>query len=291
MQEHASISAHLNAPSDSTTDVLAAITAVRTGTPLVQCLTNAVVSNITANALLAAGATPAMCDTPAESYDFARIATGVLVNGGTPSAEQYEGMRRAIAGANDAGTPWVLDPLAAGALTARTDFYREVVQLSPAVIRGNASEIGVLAGSSTGGRGVDATDKAEDVLAAARALSKQNGATVAISGEVDYVVTGDRVTAVEGGHPTMAQVIGTGCFLGALVAAYAGAAQAEGLERHDAVVAAHAHTAAAGSVAGGLYPAKPGSFALAWLDALAELSAEHILERVSLRELKAGGQA
>lgn len=291
MQEHASISARLNAPSDSTTDVLAAITAVRTGTPLVQCLTNAVVSNITANALLAAGATPAMCDTPAESYDFARIATGVLVNGGAPSAEQYEGMRRAIAGANDAGTPWVLDPVAAGALTARTDFYREVVQLSPAVIRGNASEIGVLAGSSTGGRGVDATDKAEDVLAAARALSKQNGATVAISGEVDYVVTGDRVTAVEGGHPTMAQVIGTGCFLGALVAAYAGAAQAEGLERHDAVVAAHAHTAAAGSVAGGLYPAKPGSFALAWLDALAELSAEHILERVSLRELKAGGQA
>lgn len=291
MQEHASISARLDAPSDSTTNVLAAITAVRDNTPLVQCLTNAVVTNITANALLAAGAAPAMCDTPAESYDFARIATGALVNGGTPSAEQYEGMRQAIAGANDAGTPWVLDPVAAGALAARTDFYREVMQLCPTVIRGNASEIGVLAGSGQGGRGVDATDKAEDVLAAACTLSQQTGATVAISGAVDYVVTGDRVTAVEGGHPTMAQVIGTGCFLGALVAAYAGAALAAGLDRHDAVVAAHAHTAAAGSVAGSLYATKPGSFAVAWLDALAELSAEQIIDRVSLRELKAGRQA
>ncbi|WP_421084016.1 hydroxyethylthiazole kinase [Rothia nasimurium] len=292
MHGHDSTSAHPSVPSPSlTTDVLEAIKAMRKAAPLVQCLTNAVVSNITANALLAAGAAPAMCDTPDESFDFAQLASGVLINGGTPNPEQYEGMRQAIAGARQAGTPWVLDPVAAGALTTRTNFYREVLPLSPAVIRGNASEIGVLGGASAGGRGVDATDRPEDVLAPARHLSSSTGATVAISGATDYVVTGERITAVKGGHPTMAQVIGTGCFLGALVAAYAGAAKAQGLDLHAAVVAAHAHTKAAGVVAGQLHPTRPGSFAVAWLDALAELTPEQILELVTLHPAGKDGQA
>lgn len=47
--------------------VCAALAAVRERNPLVQCLTNTVVTNVTANALLAIGASPAMCDTPEES--------------------------------------------------------------------------------------------------------------------------------------------------------------------------------------------------------------------------------
>lgn len=95
-------------PHDSQCPHLKAIKAVRQTAPLVQCLTNTVVSNITANALLASGATPAMCDTPAESYDFALIANEILINGGTPTAEQYEGMGRAIAGAQKQVLPGYL---------------------------------------------------------------------------------------------------------------------------------------------------------------------------------------
>lgn len=99
-----------------------AVSAVREINPLVQCLTNSVVMEITANVLLAVGASPAMCDTPSESADFAAIASAVLINAGTPTRDQYEGMRQAIQGATVAGTPWVLDPVAVGALQERTDF-------------------------------------------------------------------------------------------------------------------------------------------------------------------------
>ncbi|WP_371441647.1 hydroxyethylthiazole kinase, partial [Dietzia sp. HMSC21D01] len=88
--------------------------------PLVHCLTNSVVRQITADVLLAAGAAPAMVDHPDEAGDFAAIASGVLVNVGNPTAEQVEGMHAAISSAREAGTPWVLDPVAVGGLVLRT---------------------------------------------------------------------------------------------------------------------------------------------------------------------------
>lgn len=247
------------------------ISTFRENSPLVQCLTNMVVSQITANVLLAAGAAPAMCDTPSESRAFAQIADGVLINAGTPNAEQYQGMREAIAGANDSNTPWVLDPVAAGALAERTAFYMEALDLGPAAIRGNASEIGVLAGSSAGGRGVDATDSVDSVVGPARVLAKRLNATVAVSGATDIIVSPQRISRVASGHPMMTKVIGTGCALGALVAGYLGSARKAGQDEHFAVVAAHVHASVAGFVAAEQYANKPGSYAAAWLDALFEL--------------------
>lgn len=270
------------------TALIAAIDAMQNTRPLVQCLTNNVVTQVTANVLLAAGATPAMCDTPEESAAFARVASGVLINPGTPSAEQYTGMREAILGANSAGTPWVLDPVAVGALPYRTAFAREILAYHPTAIRGNASEIAVLAGVGAGGRGVDATDDAEATIPAARDLAAQTGGVVAISGAQDIIVSTRRVTRLVSGHPMMQLVIGTGCSLGALVAAYLGAHRAvadgqDAFDLHDAVVAAHAHSGAAGMVAAQQASA-PGSFAVAWIDALYQLTSERIAELVTIEE-------
>ena len=270
------------------TALIAAIDAMRNTRPLVQCLTNNVVTQVTANVLLAAGATPAMCDTPEESAAFARVASGVLINPGTPSAEQYAGMRQAILGANSVDTPWVLDPVAAGALPHRTAFSREILAYRPAAIRGNASEIAALAGVGAGGRGVDATDEVEATIPAARDLSAQTGGVVAISGAQDVIVSTRRVTRLVSGHPMMQLVIGTGCSLGALVAAYLGAhrtatAGQDAFNLHDAVVAAHAHSGAAGMVAAQQASA-PGSFAVAWIDALYQLTSERIAELVTIEE-------
>ena len=63
---------------------------LRERVPLVQCITNQVVAGFTANVLLALGAAPAMTDVPTEAGPFARIASGVLLNLGTPHAEQRE---------------------------------------------------------------------------------------------------------------------------------------------------------------------------------------------------------
>lgn len=261
-----------------------AVSAVHEINPLVQCLTNSVVMEITANVLLAVGASPAMCDTPSESADFAAIASAVLINAGTPTRDQYEGMRQAIQGATVAGTPWVLDPVAVGALQERTDFAREILQFAPHAIRGNASEIVALAGLGSGGRGVDATDDVAAALPAAKQLAVQTKGVVAISGESDFIVSAHQVTKVDSGHPLMPIVIGTGCALGALTAAYLGAAHIRGIAAHDAVVAAHAHTGAAGIVAGESARG-PGSFAPAWVDALYNLTPEHIAELVTVQEV------
>lgn len=270
------------------TALIAAIDTMRNTRPLVQCLTNNVVTQVTANVLLAAGATPAMCDTPEESAAFASVASGVLINPGTPSAEQYAGMRQAILGANSVDTPWVLDPVAAGALPHRTAFSREILAYRPAAIRGNASEIAALAGAGAGGRGVDATDEVEAAIPAARDLAAQTGGVVAISGAQDVIVSTRRVTRLVSGHPMMQLVIGTGCSLGALVAAYLGAhrtatAGQDAFDLHDAVVAAHAHSGAAGMVAAQQASA-PGSFAVAWIDALYQLTSERIAELVTIEE-------
>lgn len=153
--------------------------------PLVQCLTNAVVTGFTANVLLAIGAAPAMVDIVGEAGMFAGAASGVLVNLGTPNPEQRAAALEAVRGATASGTPWVLDPVAIGTLPVRTALAQELAERHPAAIRGNASEILALAGLGTGGRGVDATDGPEAAATAAGALARRLGTVVAVSGPVD----------------------------------------------------------------------------------------------------------
>ncbi|WP_432492681.1 hydroxyethylthiazole kinase [Kineococcus gypseus] len=231
--------------------------------PLVQCLTNSVVTTITANVLLAAGAAPAMVDNPREAAQFARLASAVLVNVGTLDDERARAMALAAEAARGAGTPWVLDPVAVGGLAFRTSVARELLQHRPDVVRANASEVLGLEGSGTGGRGVDSTAGAEDALAAAHRLAERTGGVVAVSGEVDVLVHGGREVRVRGGSPLLTRTTGAGCALGALVAACTAAAGDPLL----GAVTAHAHVALAAeraaARAGG-----PGSFAVAWVDEL-----------------------
>ena len=247
----------------------AASAALRDSAPLVHCLTNTVVQTITANALLAIGAAPAMVDEPAEAGDFAAVASAVLVNVGTVHQRTAEAMRLAARSAGAAGTPWVLDPVAVGGLAFRTELAAELVGLRPAVVRGNASEVLALAGAGTGGRGVESTDAPEDALAAARELAGRTGGVVAVSGPVDVVTDGERVVRVGGGSPLLTRTTGAGCALGGIVAAYVATTG----DTLVATVAAHAHVAlaaeAAAERAGG-----PGTFAALWLDALDAVDGE-----------------
>lgn len=264
----------MRAPENLTDSTIRAWEAVRERGPLVQCLTNAVVTGFTANVLLALGAAPAMVDIPDEAGPFARVASGVLVNLGTPGAEQREAMREAVAAAQDAGTPWVLDPVAIGVLPVRTALAAELVAAGPSVVRGNASEIIALDGSGAGGRGVDATDGVEDAVAAARRTAQTIGAIVAVSGAVDVVTDGGREVRLHNGDPLLTRVTGGGCALGAVMAAFAGADE----DRFAAVVAAITVYNVASELAAER-ASGPGSFAVAFLDALAGLDAETLRTR------------
>lgn len=48
--------------------------------PLIHCLTNEVVQSLTANVLLALGASPAMVVEPQEAAQFSALADGLLIN-------------------------------------------------------------------------------------------------------------------------------------------------------------------------------------------------------------------
>ncbi len=123
-----------------------------------------------------------------------------------------------MAAAGRHGTPWVLDPVAAGALPARTALADGFIALRPSLIKGNASEIMALAGGQ-GGRGTDATAGAADAHAPARSLARRAESAVAVTGVEDYVTDGTRAATVAGGHAMMAAISGLGCVAGALAAA------------------------------------------------------------------------
>ena len=265
---------------DSTTDLADAAAALlgvlRETPPLTHCITNAVVTGFTANVLLAVGAAPAMVDIVGEAGPFAGVASGVLINLGTPTPEQRAASIEAVTGAAASGTPWVLDPVAIGALPVRTALAHELAARRPTAIRGNASEILALAGLSAGGRGVDATDSTDAAADAALSLARRCGSVVAVSGPIDLVTDGDRVVRLANGHELLTRLTGGGCALGAVMAAFLGAARAT---EHDALTAVAAaslvYTIAAEHAAA--VATGPGTFAVALLDALAAVRPEHIV--------------
>ncbi|MCI2956365.1 hydroxyethylthiazole kinase [Agromyces atrinae] len=261
-------------PSNLPTFAAEALEEVRRSSPLVHSITNSVVVNFTANALLALGAAPAMVDIPDEAGPFASIASGLLVNLGTPHAEQREAMREAVAAANTAGTPWVLDPVAIGALPVRTPLAFELRSARPTVVRGNASEIIALAGAGAGGRGVDSSDSVDDALEAARAVAAATGGVVAVSGPVDVITDGDRVVRIANGDALLTKVTGGGCALGSVIAAFASV----DADRLDTTVAAVAVYTIAAEIAAA-EARGPGSFAVAFLDALANVTPAEIASR------------
>lgn len=261
----------------SVEEICDALGVLRHRSPLVQCLTNIVVAQWTANVLLAVGAVPAMVDNSHEAGPFAAIAGGVLVNLGTPYDDTAAAMRGAVRAAGQSGTPWVLDPVAAGALAWRTDLAHELLAVArPAVVRGNASEIMALSGG-LGGKGVESLDSPEAAADTATALATRHGTVVAVSGPVDHLTDGQRLVKIANGHPWLTQVTGVGCALGAMIAGFAAVVD-------DPLVAAAAATATLTVAAdqAALDAKGPGSFAVELLDQLAALTPQALATRLTL---------
>lgn len=254
--------------------------AVRARSPLVQCITNTVVQNVTANVLLALGASPAMVDVPTEAGPFARVADALLVNTGTPHTEPRTAALEAAHAARDTGTPWVLDPVAVGSLPVRTALARDLLGLHPTVLRGNASEVLALLGDSAGGRGVDSTVATEDArLASVQASTGRLVAAVAVSGPVDLLVApGTGVVRVANGTDLLTRITGGGCALGAVVAAFTSVAPDDA--GAAAVAATAVHTIAAELAARGA--GGPGTFQPLFLDRLASLTPEDVVREARI---------
>ncbi|AUD01905.1 hydroxyethylthiazole kinase [Spirosoma pollinicola] len=251
---------------------------IRAQAPLVHNITNFVVMNNTANALLALGASPAMVHAPDEVEDFVSISSALVVNIGTLDETFVAGMRLAMQKAKTLSKPIIFDPVGVGATAYRNQVSAELLELAaPDVIRGNASEIMALAGLNAQTKGVDSLYGSEAASDAARRLSASLGSVVVISGATDYIIQGERTATIKNGHSLMAKVTGMGCTATALTGAFAAV-------NSDYFLAA-THAMAVMSIAGELAVEKkpaPGSLQLNFLDALYELTEATITDRLQL---------
>ncbi len=245
---------------------------LRQTAPLVVNVTNNVVTNTTANALLALGASPAMTHHPDDAAELAAMAGAVVLNMGTPGEENIKALLAAARAAQAAGVPVVFDPVAAGVTARRREVAKAVLETGPlAAIRGNASEILALAGMDAKAKGADSRHDSLAAADAAAALAARCKCVVCASGAVDVITDGKRRVLLAGGHAMMPKVTGLGCTATAFVAAFAAVVP----DRLGATVGAMAVMSAAGYLAGA-GAAGPGSFFTRFLDVVYALDAAGI---------------
>lgn len=253
---------------------------IRDLAPLVFNVTNNVVTNTTANALLALGASPAMSHAPEDAGELAAMAGAVVLNIGTPENSYIESMVAAAGAASAQGVPVVLDPVAVGVTRYRTEAVRKVLDAAPmTAIRGNASEIMAMAGLDAVSKGVDSLNGADDALEAVQSLARSLHCIACVSGVRDTVTDGRRIIRLSGGHSMMPKVTGLGCTATALIGAFC-AVNADYL---DATAHAMAIMKTAGSLAAE-DAAGPGSLQLHFYDALYGLTAEQVRDCLGWEE-------
>lgn len=244
--------------------ICANIQTVRSAAPLVLNITNYVVMNTSANALLAIGASPVMAHAFEEMEEMAGLASALVLNIGTLSSPWIEAMELAGREARRRGIPVVLDPVGSGASRFRTaTAQRLIASVGPTIVRANASEIRSLIRSDGQTRGVDSRITPDEALDDAIALNKAIGSVISVSGPVDLIVDSGKIARVANGVPIMVKVTGMGCTASALTGAFAAVTPSA----FDAAIAAMTVMGVAGEIAAGR-SAGPGSFQVNFLDAL-----------------------
>nr|WP_155686318.1 hydroxyethylthiazole kinase [Aliivibrio fischeri] len=243
--------------------------------PLVVNITNYVVMNNTANALLALGASPIMAHSQQEMAEVMSFSGALVINIGTLDSVWTPRMHFAVEQANLNNKVVVLDPVGCGASQLRTQVARQIAEAAnKLIIRANASEVIALAGENAQSKGVDALDSSDSAVGSACYVAQKYQCSVVISGETDYIVTQDAQYKLNNGHAMMPFVTGMGCTHTALTGAFAAIGDESG-------VVATAVLGVAGEIAAE-QSAGPGSLQMNLLDTLYQLDEETLTRRLKL---------
>ena len=238
---------------------------VRERRPIIHCITNYVTAGDVANIILACGGSPIMADCPEEVSDITAMANCLLLNMGTPKEATRAAMEKAGREANRLNRPVIFDPVGIGASPYRTETALSLLkEVKPTVIRGNASELGVLLreltgknlegekGAASSSRGVDASfsdeireETLESLTEVTRDLSAATEAVIVMTGAIDIVSAGKETRLIRNGCPQMSHITGSGCMLDGIIASYA-AAVVLSPSQHNVLGAAALATAASG---------------------------------------------
>jgi hydroxyethylthiazole kinase len=247
---------------------------IRSTNPLVHNITNSVVQDFTANALLALGASPIMSDSVDETEELVAVCNALNINIGTPNPQSAQAMVKAVETARKLGKPVALDPVAVGATKLRRTLIEDLLGAgTPTVVRGNLAEISVLAGMAWGGKGVDSGADLQDPGEIVRKAAQKLGCSVVGTGKIDYASDGTQLFSIANGHPLMTRVTGMGCVATSIVAAFLA------VESVPLIAATHAIAliGIAGEwAAGRALTEGSGTFRVKFLDSFDKLSANDL---------------
>ena len=247
---------------------------IRKKKPLIHNITNYVVMNYTANALLAMGASPVMAHASNEVEEMVSFAGTLVLNIGTLTNDWISSMIKAGKKASESETPIILDPVGSGATSLRTSAAKRIIQETRvSVIRGNASEILSLRKDDSQTKGVDSIHSVEEAEGSAKILAGELEIVLAVTGPTDLITDGKQVIRVSNGHPLMGYVTGTGCTASATIGAFLSVDK----DPVSAAATALAFFGLAGEVAAQNAFA-PGSFMIAMLDALYTITPKELLQ-------------
>lgn len=247
--------------------------------PLIHNITNYVVMNYTANALLACGASPVMAHAEEEVEEMVSFAGALVLNIGTLTPYWINSMLKAGKRANELDIPIILDPVGSGATKLRTEAAKRLIDnLKIHVVRGNASEVLSLVHEGSRTKGVDAIHSVDEAADAAIVLARELDTTLAITGEVDLITDGVRVCKVYNGHELMGYVTGVGCAATALIGAFLSVDR----DSVEAATTALAYFGLAGEK-GAAGAKAPGSFQITLLDAIFSIDETTLQEGARIR--------
>ena len=268
--------------------------------PLTQCITNYVTVNDVANGLLAIGASPLMSEDPQEQKDIVNINDSLVINIGTLTKSQIEGMYASLDEADNLYKPVIFDPVGAGASELRTNTSVEIINnYSISVIRGNMSEIKILAKvynidieNEETVKGVDVAP--EDIISKenikvngriVKELAEKINVVVMASGHIDIISDGKNVYTIKNGDPLMSRITGSGCMLTGIIGGFIGS--------NDDILLATITGALSIGIAGELSAEYiknnalgSGSFRTRLIDELYKLNSETLLKRAKLENLE-----
>ncbi|WP_426551596.1 hydroxyethylthiazole kinase [Bacillus pumilus] len=259
-----------------TSDASHLLEKVRAENPLVHNITNQVVTNFTANGLLALGASPVMANAKEEVAEMAQLADALVLNIGTLTKETVEAMILAGQSANKKGIPVLLDPVGVGATAFRMKAAKQLLeQVNMTVVRGNAAEIAhLLEVDGWESKGVDAKATNGDVSALVKQAARTLQTVVVITGKVDVVSDGEDVLSIHNGHEWLIKVTGTGCLLTSVIGAFCAAGERP---LHASAAALLFYGVVAEKAAQYTQNKGPGTFQMELLNALSHTTGDDVL--------------
>ena len=253
---------------------------LRAQKPLVLCLTNTVVTDFNANALLALGALPVMSESREDVVEMVRGASALYLNIGTLTKDLVDIMISGGQVANECGVPVILDPVGVGATAFRlNEALRILENVKVDVLKGNPGEIEALLGVKSEMKGVESIKTSSTPKDLCQEAGKKFNLVCAITGKKDFVSDGKLVFELNNGVEMLNKVVGTGCTVGAFCGAFCGVDK----DFVTASLSALSLMSVAGELAEPISGSNPATFKMELINSFYNIDENILLNRVNIK--------